>query len=249
MVATVNGKPLTELDLLYKLKTDSHQDAMKPEFRQNVLGLLIRDELVLQRGLELGLDADPSYAEPVRKLEVQLAALRRKQMADLYFRHEIAAKVEVSEAEAKRYFDAHQERISTQLHVLQILRRTRGDIEQAKQALDGGARFEEVARSTFPGLAEGQTPWDLGYLRWVQVPPEWRDAIYAMKPGETSAILTGQKDRFWIVKLVDLRKTDAQFESEKQGLMEILKSEKLTELRAQAEQQLRARAKIVYHAP
>jgi parvulin-like peptidyl-prolyl isomerase len=244
VLATVNGVPITDADVLVKLKNDSHVGELRPEYKKNVLDALIRDELILQRGLELGLDADPSYAEPVRQLEAQLAALKRHRMADLYFRHEIAAKLAVTEADVQRYFDASKVRFGSELHVLQIFKRARGPIDEAKRALEGGQAFEAVAQGGFPGLSPEQKPWDLGWLKWGQLPVEWRDALGKMSPGEISAVLTGTKDRFWIVKLVEVRHVEPSFESEKAAIVELMKGEQLAKLRAEAERGLRERARV-----
>lgn len=246
VVATVNGKVLTEADLLAKLRADSHQDHLKPEFRKNVLDLLVRDELIFQEAMRLGLDADPSYAEPVRKLEAQLAELKRSKAAEVFFQRQVAAKVQVSEAEARSYFEANQERLGTELHLFQILRRSRSSIEEAKAALDRGSSFEEVAQSALPGPALGQKPWDLGYLTWTQVPEPWRAIVDTLKPGEQSAIIVGPKDRFWILQLIDRRQTSPVFEREKDGLLVTLRARRQEALKESAEKALREQAKIVY---
>jgi hypothetical protein len=231
-VATVNGVAITELDLAYKLKSDMHVAELPPEHRKNILETVIRDELVLQRGIELGLDGDPGYREAVQKMEAQLAALKRQKMADLWFRHEIAAKVTVSDEEARRYFAAHEERIRTELHVRQILKRGREQIDATKQQLDAGQPFEALS-------------FDLGWMKWSQVPPEWAGFIYTMQPGQVTPILSGPRERFWIVRLEGTRRSEITFEEARPILLEVLRGEKIAAARAAADQTLRARARIV----
>ena len=245
IVATVNGKILTELDLLTKLKTDSHQDDLRPEYRKNVLELLVRDELVHQEVVRLGLDSDPGYAEPVRRMEAQLAQLRRNKAAEVYFRAEIMGKVEVTEEDARRFFEEQKARLGTELHLLQILRRSRASIDEAKAALDAGKSFEEVAQHDLVGVSPEQRAWDLGYLRWAQIPEAWQPVVEKLKPGEASGVLAGPKDRFWIIKLVERRSTTPDFAVEKAGLIATLKARRIEALRAEREQALRKQATIV----
>ncbi len=245
VVATVNGKSLTELDLMTKLKTDSHQDELRPEYRKNVLELLVRDELVHQEVVRLGLDSDPAFAEPVRRMEAQLAQLRRNKAAEVYFRAEIMGKVEVTEEDARRFFEEQKARLGTELHLLQILRRSRASIDEAKAALDAGKRFEEVAQQDLVGVSPEQRAWDLGYLRWAQIPEAWQPVVEKLKPGETSGVLAGPKDRFWIIKLVERRATTPDFAVEKAGLIATLKARRIEALRTEREQALRKQATIV----
>lgn len=242
LVVTVNGKPLTELDLLMKLRADSHQDTLKPEYRKNVLDLLIRDELIYQEAMRLGLDASPEYAEPVRRMEAQLAELKRTKAAEAYFARELSAKAAVTEAEARQYFDEHREQLGTEHHLQQIFRRSRAEIDAAKAALDGGATFESLA------LAGGRA-WDLGYLAWPQIPDAWRAAMDTLTPGSVSGIIDGAGDRFWIIRLVERRTVTVDFEHEKTGLMTTLKARRIEALKTSSQKALREHATIVYPPP
>lgn len=251
VLATVNGTPIREVDVLYKLRSDSHQTEMKPDFRKNLLEGIIREQLAYERAVELGLDSDRSYQEEVRKLEAQLAAVKRKALGDLFFQKEIAAKAEVSDADVKRYFDDHVEWFRTDLHLLQILRRSETSIEEARAALAKGVPFDEVARGDSPPPPEGtQKPWDLGYVKLSQVPEPWQKVAESLKAGETSDVIRGPKDRFWIIKLVARRQgPEVSFEAIQPALASRLKAAKIEELREKTERNLRDRARVVYLAP
>jgi hypothetical protein len=67
-----------------------------------------------------------------------------------------------------------------------------------------------------------------------------------MKPGDTSDILRGPKQRAWILKLVERRQNDAvTFESVKGPLIEALQRAKTVEYRKQAIEKLREAANVV----
>ena len=248
-IATVNGTPISEIDVRYTLKNDSHTAEVTPQHRKNTIETIIRQELFRQRAVELGLDADPRYQEELRQMEAQMNAFKRKELTELFVRREIDGKAVVSEAEAKKYFAENAARIRTDLLVWQILQKgEEGPIEQALKDIRNGTPFEAVAERQFPKLpTTGPRPWDLGYLRWQQVPESWRNVIYDMKKGDVSGIIRGPSQRFWIIKLVDKRENqDITFESVKPIIMEALKSEKREEVREETERNLRRSARIVY---
>ena len=137
VIATVNGAPIREADVLFRLKSDSHQNEMKPEYRKNLLDGIIREQLVYERAVQLGLDKDANYQDEVRKLDAQMAAVKRKALGELFYQQEIAGKAQVSDAEAKKYFEDHAEWFRTDLHVLQILRRSEASIRASDHGSGG----------------------------------------------------------------------------------------------------------------
>jgi len=247
VLATVNGTPIGKADVRFAMKNRSHDREIPPGHIKNVLEVIIQEELISQRAVELGLDANPTYLDKLRRMEAQINAFKRKELSELFWR-EIGRRVEVSEADANKYFAENAARIGTEVHVWQILRRKEGLIEQVLNDLQHGTSFEEVARKLFPNLPKtAGEPWDLGYLRWKQVPKPWRNVVYDLKKGEVSGVIRGPNNRFWIIKLIDKREPpDITFESVKATVMEILKNAKIEELREKTERDLRAKASIVY---
>lgn len=247
ILATVNGTPISEIDVRYKLKNDSHTAEVTPRYRQNALEAIIREEIFSQKAVELGLGTDPAYQEKLRQMEAQLNAFKRRELTELFFRRE--GQTIVSETEAEKYFAQNAARIRTELHVWQILQKgEEGPIEQALRDIKNGTPFEEVAARRFPKLPDtAQRPWDLGYLRWQQVPAPWQKVIYGLKKGEVSGIIRGPGKRFWIIKLIDTRDNrDVTFASLKPIIMEVLKGEKTEQLREKVERDLRNNSRIVY---
>ena len=247
VLATVNGIPIGEADVRFALSRRGHDPEIPPEHRKNVLEVIIRRELISQKAVEFGLDANAGYQEKLRRMEAQINAFKRKELSELFWR-EIAGRAVISEAEAKKYFAENAARIRTELRVWQILRRKESLIDQALNDLEQGTSFEEVAGRRFPKLPKtGGEPWDLGYLRWKQVPKAWRKVVYDLKKGEVSGVIRGPNNRFWIIKLIEKRENpDITFESSKPTIMEVLKNAKIEELREKTDRDLRAKASILY---
>ena len=245
VIARVNGVPITELDLKIRLESDSHEAVPSPERRETVLKGLILREILAQKAREEGLDEDPKYQAGRRAMAAKLSAFERQELSELLLAREGAKRGEPSEESARAYFAKHEKRIRTRLHVLQILRRSESAIVEARSMIERGKSFEEVAASLFPGLPEGQKPWDLGYLSFSKVPEPWREQIYDMKPGEMSGIVRGPNDRFWLLKLVDVKEdADVTFESARAAILAEMQVTKAQRARDEIEKELSAAANV-----
>jgi len=249
VLATVNGVPITALDVEHRLRKAAGSSMGGHEVTggagNNALSALVRDELLLQEAERLRLDADPEYRLKLAALEAQLRAFQRKELVALYRRH-LQRRASVTDAEAQAWFDANASTLRTRFHVQQIL--YKGDpasIAQAKQDLDAGVPFETVAARRFPVVPKGKTPWDLGELAWGQLPSAWRGVVDRLEPGQVSGIIRGEGDRAWLVRLV-ARTVDPgiTFDTEKDRIIERLHQERSEALYAGALEELRAKADI-----
>jgi peptidyl-prolyl cis-trans isomerase C len=250
VLARVNGVPITEEDVTLRSKgAPSHGSVSVGSPSKAVLETVIRDELVYQRAKELGLDHDPGYVKKVAEMEAQLAAFKRREMVDTFNRVEVTGKATVTDAEAKAYFDAHEKEIKAELHVMQILiNRDEDAALDISVQLKKGADFEELAKKRFPNLPPTiKAPWDLGFLRWNQIPDAWSPAVFDLKPGATTGVISGEGGRFWILKLVERRDLpNASFEEMKPRIEAVLKREKIEQRRMSVFDDLKAKAKIEY---
>ncbi len=247
LVARVNGAPITEADVELKLAAPMHEAGKMSadEKKQAVLDGIILRELMAQKALSMGLDKDPKYLEDLKKLDAQIADFKRTALSELLIRRENEKRTTPSDDEVRAYFTANEKRLRMQLHVLQILKRSEAEITEARSMIDRGKSFEEVAASFFPNLPEGQKPWDLGYLPFYKIPEPWRRTVYDMKPGEMSGVLRGPTDRYWLVKLVEIREDTAMtFESAKEAVIQDMKANKVQHVRESLGKELRAAGKV-----
>ena len=249
VLATVNGVPITEADRRQILKRAAgHGQGVNPEVDKNVLETLVRNELIYQQSLELGLDNNREYRRKLSDADAQLRDYKRKEISPLY-REYIKNKAVVTDSEAKEYFERNSKRIQEKIHLGQIYYRgEEARIAEDYKELKSGKSFEKVASKRFPNLPKGMNaPWDLGYLHWSQIPPYWQDSIDRLKPGQVSDIIKGPNKRFWLIKLVD-RTVDPNitFATEKEKIVEVLRKQKADELSETMLSQMRAKSKIIY---
>lgn len=251
VLSTVNGTPIGRDDVMYQatIVEGRKQQALTQDYLKKVLDGIIRDELIYQRAVALGHDADPGYQSALSLAMVQINAYKRKKLAEVFFRREVTEKAIVSDGEAQAYFAKNALRIRAELHVQQILVRKEAEIKTILKELKQGASFASVARRQFPNLPNlpnlPREPWDLGYLTWNQMPESWRNVVYDLKPGEHSGIIRGPNRRFWIVNLVERREnSNLGFADVEKQIKNLLKDAKVEQLRAKTLRDLRDKARI-----
>ncbi len=245
VIAKVNGTPIREEDLTSQLH-GFHGARNAPGVQQKALDDVITEELFYQQGLKIGLDKDPGYQAKVAWIERQLAHAKRAEMTRIVYNTQVAARIEITHADAKNYYDKNADQITTELHLGVISFNNREGAEGALQKIRGGATFESSARSVMGSQrSAGREPWDLGFLSWGQIPFDFVDAVYRLKPGEVSDVVSSQRTGSQIFKLLGARKNPkADFASVSGLIMNRLRDEKIMEAYKQYVENLKKEAKI-----
>ena len=246
VVARVNGTTLTEEDLSFRLRKAAHGERVAAEDEQTKLDEAIREELLYQQGLKLGLDKDPGYRAQITRLERQLAHVKRAEMTRRVFNTQVAAKIEVSHEDAKNYYDKNVNQITTDFHLGVIPFNKKEQAEEALKKIRSGATFESIARSVMGSKAgAGREPWELGFVSWDQIPVDFVDAVYKLKPGEVSDVVSSKRTGHQIFKLFGIRKNPkADFTGMSAVIMNRLRDKKVMEAYEQYVEKLKKEAKI-----
>jgi parvulin-like peptidyl-prolyl isomerase len=248
ILATVNGVPITEYNVKLNIRSAVHGENVNPEATKNILQTLVRNELVYQQSLELGLDNNLEYRRKLYEADAQLREFKRQELLMLYKEY-IRNKATVTDSEVKEYFEKNSKRIQTKVHVGQIFYRgEEARIAEDYKELKSGKSFEKVASKRFLNLPKGmKAPWDLGYLYWFQIPASWQDSIDRLKPGQVSDIIKGPNERFWVIKLIDTSvDPKITFATEKEKIVEVLRKQKTDELHETMLSQMRTKSKIIF---
>jgi peptidyl-prolyl cis-trans isomerase C len=245
VIAKVNGTPITEEDLSFRLP-GAHGEKRASGNQQKALDDVITEELLYQQGLKIGLEKDPGYRAQIAKLEHQLAIAKRAEMTRRVYNTQVAAKVEITHADAKNYYDRNADQITTELHLGVISFNNKERAEEALQKIRGGVTFESISRSVMGSqVSAGREPWDLGFLSWGQIPVDFVDAVYGLKPGEVSDVVSSQRTGYQIFKLFGARKNPkANFAGMSGLIMNRLRDKKVIEAYDQYVDKLKKEAKI-----
>jgi peptidyl-prolyl cis-trans isomerase C len=245
ILAKVNGVPITELDVAFRMsKGHGTPSSQQPE---RTLDDVIKEELLYQQGIKLGLDKDPGYRAQIERLERQVANLKRVEMTRRVFNQEVAAKVNVGSDEVKRYYDQNKARISTDLHLGMLSFGTKEAAEEALGKIKTGASFESLAGAAahHSGAPGGNSSWDLGFTGWDQIPADFLDAVYRLKPGEVSGVVSMKETGFYLFKLLDARPNPkADYDSMAGSIMNRLREQRVSDAYRNLEEQLKRSAKI-----
>ncbi|MBI5609703.1 MAG: peptidylprolyl isomerase [Deltaproteobacteria bacterium] len=247
VLATVNGVAITTDDVRFSLRNRTRNNVpLTADQETAALEQIIQRELAAQQAVRKGMHADAAVVRDLAEIEVQRNSLRRERLADLYFRRQVLDPTRPTEAEVQELWEREQKQIRTEYHVLQLFGRDEAQMTEAQAALKRGEAVGAVylKLTKAPALGEAR-PWDLGFLKFHQMPPQWREVLPRLKPGETSDLIRGPNHRFWLVQLVDVRVNEAlQLSDIRATLEEDLATAKREKVRTQVESDLNKTATI-----
>lgn len=244
VLAIVNGEKITEDDLSLVLPQGHSQ--ISPEAKSQALDDLVNQELLYQQGLKLGLDRDAKYRDLITIMELRLKQVRRAEMARRVMSTRIAASVDVSEEDARRFYAQNESKIMKNLHLAIARFQDEQAGRTALASMQAGKAFETVAAEVSQARLVGAEPWDAGFLQWNQIPAEWSDAVYSLSPGGISDVLSSKKTGVCVVKLIDQKtNADATYERMSGSIMNRLRDQRIREAYDRYLAELRTQAKIV----
>jgi hypothetical protein len=249
VVATVNGTPISELDVqLAASRSGSHGGGDAEIDNAAILQNIILQEIARQKAVDAGYDDNTEFRNDLYALHVQLEAFQRSRLAEVYYAQEFESQVTIGDEEARRFFDDNADIVNHRIRVWQIFRRDKMQIEQDLGELRAGDTFEQVAGKRFPDLPQlDREPWDLGYMHWTQLPDSWWESLRTMGPGDTSEIIEGPNDRYWIIRLIDKERLPGQgFEDAAPRIRELLKNQRMRTFQGDLNRRLLESADIKY---
>ena len=216
-VATVNGeaislaefeKFLTEETALAKGETPLKAEETE-SLKEAVLDNLIRERLMLQRARDLSLSVGEAELvariEEIRKdyngqfgklfgdggidLPAWKEALRKRMLLEKLIARDVNAKIQVTDEEAERYFDANRKVYATdrRVRVAQIVVPDRERAEGILKRLKAGEDFGMVAREVSIG-PEAARGGDLGFFERGVMPEAIDRMVFSLPAGKVSRV-------------------------------------------------------------
>lgn len=239
VVATVNGVSITRDEL-----PQSPHGATQP-LDNEALSRVIDDEVLAQYAASTGVDRDPAYRAELARAEASFRAWRRAQLVTLVDRSQ-SNEQQITEAEARSWYESHQARARSEVRVAQVLVRDEASANAIMRELRSGTPFDDIARRSAPPSNDpADHPWELGPLRWQQLPDPWRGPLDALQIGQTTDVIRGPNHRFWILKLIERHENPAlTFEATRDTIMQVLREERATAARARLRETLRRAARV-----
>jgi len=171
-----------------------------PAQKEEFVRRWVNTELFYQEAVKKGLDKDPKIAKQIRDLQKEI-------LANQFIQKEIVEKLKVTDAEAKEYFDNHQEEYQSEIKLSQILTATEDQAQMIKASLDNGEDFAKLARDKSLDPTTKDKGGDLGiYLRRGsgQIPIDFEEKVFSLKKGGVSDPIK-LSDGYHIMKVTDRR--------------------------------------------
>lgn len=237
VVATINGKPITEADLaVAETEIGSDMGSLPaPQKRMSLLEFLIDNQLFAEaaEGANLGQGAD---------FETRLQYLRRRALRELYF--EKVVKGAVTDADARKLYDDQVKLLKPEEEVQarHILVESEDKAKELKEKIKGGADFAVVAKENSKDPGSKEDGGSLGYFGRGQMVPQFEEVVFKLNKGDVSDPVKTQFG-WHLIKIEDRRqKQPPAFEVVKDRIVQSM----LLQKAQQSAADLRSKAKIEF---
>ena len=196
VAAQVNG---TEIHVS---QVAEFQRSLPPQMAQAPYAMLldakINNLLISEAARKDGMANDPDVKRAVHEAEDQI--LRKAWMTK-------KIRSEMSDAVLKQHYDSFAANFKPEEEVRarHILVETEDMAKAVISDLRNGAKFEELAKTKSKDPSAGQNGGDLGYFTKGEMVPQFADAAFAMKVGETSAEPVKSQFGWHVIKVEDRR--------------------------------------------
>jgi parvulin-like peptidyl-prolyl isomerase len=232
-LATVGEEVITASELEIKMQqqpTRFSSFADELERKRRLLEGMAEQKLLLKGAYQRGFDTEE---EILSKLEQQ----KPNVLLQLLYEREVTSKSKVNEAELKDFYKKQGEEIK----IRHLLVKSKVVVDSLYQRLTEGEDFAVLAeaRSLDPTSAMGG---ELGYFRWGNMIPGFREAAFKLKVGEISKPIKTQFG-WHLIKLEDRRPVEQEpYEKVKGSLEKEVESLKQGELSASFLERLKENA-------
>jgi hypothetical protein len=237
VLARVGNSTLTAEEM-YASIPEQLLAVMSLEDQEEALRSWVKTELFYQEGLRRGIGGDEDMARRLREIEREL-------VAEEYIRRFMEEIPDVTEEEARSYFEEHRDEYSLQVRLAHVLVRSRPEAERALQQINSGTPFETVASSSSIDQTASMGG-DLGYMRRGDMLHELEEVAFSLKVGEVSGVIPSSYG-YHIIKALDRHPGAGRptFESRYAAVMNFLTSQRRRAAFDERLDDLSGRARVV----
>lgn len=235
VVATINGKPITDADLaVAEAEIGSDMGTMPAEQkRMSLLEFLIDNQLFAEAAEAEKLGQGPEF-------ETRLAYLKRRALRELYFDKVI--KASVSDTDARKLYDDQVKLVKPEEEVSarHILVDSEDKAKELKEKIKSGGDFIALAKESSKDPGSKDDGGNLGYFGHGQMVPEFEAVVFKLAKGDVSDPVKTQFG-WHLIKIEDKRmKAPPAFEIVKDRIVQ----SQLLQKAQKTAVDLRAKAKI-----
>lgn len=225
VLATINGSKITNKDVDQISADLDPQFAKLPDDQRRLAALAAIIDIK-----SLAAKAEAEKLDQTPEFQARLEFLKDRALHNDYFKQQVVDKI--TDADIRARYDKEIAAMPPQNEVRarHILVKTKEEAEAIIKQLDGGAKFEDIAKekSTDNSAAQGG---DLGYFGPGQMVPEFDKAANALEVGQYTKEPVQTQFGFHVIKLEDKRtQQPPAFDQVKDQVKSILIREKYMEL-------------------
>ncbi|MBE0695209.1 MAG: peptidylprolyl isomerase [Aquamicrobium sp.] len=200
VVATINGKPVTEADIALAVSDLDEQFARLPEEQRRAAALsaIIEIRLMAEEAAAKGIDKDAAFQR-------RMAFLQQRALHAAVIDNEIAGKITEEEVRARYDQQIAATPPTNEVKARHILVKTKEEAEAIIKRLDAGESFEDIAKEVSTDPGSGANGGDLGWFGPGQMVPEFEQAAFALEVGAHSKEPVQSQFGWHIIKVEDKR--------------------------------------------
>jgi len=202
-IAVVNGKPVPKarVDALVAQATKQGQPKT-PELEKQARDEVVMREMFMQEAERRGLQATPDF-----KTQMEFA---RQQILIRELFEDYRKKNPVTDADIQAEYNKFKaQSTGTEYRARHILVEKEDDAKNLIKQLNGGAKFEDVAKKNSKDPGSAENGGDLDFAKPDAYVPEFGQAMTKLKKGEMTQEPVKSQFGYHIIKLEDTR--EAQF--------------------------------------
>jgi peptidyl-prolyl cis-trans isomerase C len=202
-LAIVNGKPVPKarVEMLLQQATRAGQQP-NPEMQAQARDQVVLREIFTQEAEKRGIGASAEY-----KAQMELA---RQSILIRELFEDYRKKNPVTDEQAKVEYDKFKgQATGTEYRARHILVESEDQAKALIVQIQGGAKFEELAKKNSKDSGSGENGGDLDFAKPESYVPEFSQAMLKLKNGETTAVPVKSQFGWHIIRLEDTR--DAPF--------------------------------------
>lgn len=201
VVARVNGQEIRRSEILAAMQTLDPRVQQLPMqvIYPALLEQVVNARLVTAAGYKDKLEATPEVKE-------RLKAAEERFVQEAWLKKTIDAKM--TDAMVKKKYEEwlKQNPPQDEVRARHILVATKEEAQEILKKLQGGAKFEELAKAQTIDTAAAESEGDLGYFTAEQMVEPFAKAAFAMKAGEVSKEPVETQFGWHVIKVEDKRK-------------------------------------------
>lgn len=222
VVATIDGKPVTEADIALAVSDLDEQFARLPEEQRRAAALsaIIEIRVMADEAAARGIDKDAAFQR-------RMAFLQQRALHAALIDNEIAGKITDEEVRARYDQQIAATPPVNEVNARHILVKTKEEAEAIVKRLDAGESFEAIAKEVSTDPGSGANGGDLGWFGPGQMVPEFEQAAFALEVGAYSKEPVQSQFGWHVIKVEDKRQQQPPaFEQVKEQFRSLVLREK-----------------------